>query len=332
MNKYFRSIPKIAGRRFASTTPSSLINTNQYFAASMNKVAGQHYSLNFSYDSNHPVAISLKVSDKVGHLRQELNRVLSTSDVQIFSIDKIEIANETILSDIEFEQIYVYSAKQNLLIRVKKPFAKKETHKWEKCPLISDRKEFESLHLPYLYEKTILNYLNRLSIDKGTITTDELIRELVSKTPNSRISPSMSIVDIDKEFETLFEEYQRLETTRTDASRKGQWFARGVLLLGLGLLGGQIALVVLGVYVYYNWDIMEPIMYFLQYAGVLAIGSLFFLTRSKYENQRFAQWLTQWYQRRYLNRIRFDFNRYDQVVKLLKENHQHRLKNILNDF
>lgn len=332
MNKCFRTASRLARRHFASSSQPRPINFNQYFAASMNTIDGLNYSMNFSHDFPNPVSIDFKSSDKILLLKEEFCRLLKTNDIQIFSVDHIEIANETILSDIEFEQLYIYSAQQDLLVKVTKPFAKQKTHKWDKCALISNRKEFENLHLPYLYEKTILNYLNRISIDGETISTKDLIKELLSKTPNSRISSSFSIDFINKEFQALYNEYQSFDKIRSEALRKGQRFARLVLLLGLALLGGQIALVVFGVYVYYNWDIMEPIMYFLQYAGVLAIGSLFFLTRSKYENQRFAQWLVNWYQRRYLTRIQFDFNRYEQVTQLLRENHQHRLKNILNDF
>jgi len=332
MNRYLRTVPRLTRRFFASSSRLQPINFNQYFAASMNTTDGQNYSMSFNYDRPDPITVHFTGEDKVRFLKEELCRCLNISDIQILSVDRIEIASETLLSDLEFEQIYIYSAQLDFLVKVTKPFTKQKMRRWEKSSLISDRKDFENLHMPYLYEKTILNYLNRISIEGETISKNDLIKELLSKTPNSRISSSLSIDFINEEFQSLYEEYQRLNKTRSEALRKGQRFARSVLFLGLLALGGQIALVVFGVYVYYNWDIMEPIMYFLQYAGVLAIGSLFFLMRSKYENQRFAQWLVNWYQRRHLTRIKFDFNRYEQVTQLLRENHQHRLKNILNDF
>jgi hypothetical protein len=288
--------------------------------------------ISMSIDHDLPFTVELDSSDKVENFKNELSRGFQANDIKIYSIDKIEISGQTSMADIEYEQLFIYSQSKDLLMKVTKPFAKLKTHKWEKTELISDRKEFEGLYMPYLYEKTILNFLNRLHIDKGEINGSDLIDELLSKVPNSRSCSSMPMDVINREFHSLSKELEKMEAERKEALLKGQRHARRVLSLGFVILGGQIALVVMGVYVYYNWDIMEPIMYFLQYAGVLAIGSLFFLTRAKFENQRFAQWLVCRAQKRYLNRANFDHHRYSEVVERLKENHSSRLKNILNDF
>ena len=228
--------------------------------------------------------------------------------------------------------MFIHCPEKDLLVNINKSFAKLKIPKWENSRLIADRKELFNLHLPYLYEKSVLNFLNRVQLSGESAKAGELIDELLSRVPSSRASAALPLPTIDRDFAALSAEFRSLDASRAEALRRGNRFARAGLSLGFLLLGGQVLLVVYGVYVFYNWDIMEPIMYFLQYAGVLALGSLFFLMRGKYEHQTFARWLAKRYQHARLRKTGFDERRYQNLLELLKQNHNDRLKNILNDF
>mmetsp|Transcript_32364 Transcript_32364/g.29184 ORF Transcript_32364/g.29184 Transcript_32364/m.29184 type:complete len:84 (+) Transcript_32364:811-1062(+) len=61
--------------------------------------------------------------------------------------------------------------------------------------------------------------------------------------------------------------------------------------LGLVALFGHFSFVGFGTYVIYSWDIVEPMVYFIQLAGSIVLGLQFFKTYSDYSNTEFLQYL-----------------------------------------
>lgn len=60
---------------------------------------------------------------------------------------------------------------------------------------------------------------------------------------------------------------------------------------GLVVLGGNIAFVWSGTYVFYSWDIMEPLAYFVSSMGAIILAAQFFKLGRMYSNAAYQQYL-----------------------------------------
>lgn len=60
---------------------------------------------------------------------------------------------------------------------------------------------------------------------------------------------------------------------------------------GLMFLGGNIAFIWSGTYIFYSWDIIEPLAYFVSSLGAIVLASQFFKLGRVYSNYAYQQYL-----------------------------------------
>lgn len=66
---------------------------------------------------------------------------------------------------------------------------------------------------------------------------------------------------------------------------------RANMSLGLFILGGNIMFIWSGTYIFYSWDIIEPLAYFVSSFGAIILASQFFKLGRPYSNYAYQQYL-----------------------------------------
>ena len=61
--------------------------------------------------------------------------------------------------------------------------------------------------------------------------------------------------------------------------------------MGLGLLGANIAFIWSGTYIFFSWDIIEPIAYFVSSLGAILVATRFFRLGRPYSNFAYQEYL-----------------------------------------
>ena len=63
------------------------------------------------------------------------------------------------------------------------------------------------------------------------------------------------------------------------------------MILGLVLLGGNIGFIWSGTYIFYSWDIIEPLAYFVSSLGTLALTAQYLRIKKPYSNWNYRNYL-----------------------------------------
>jgi hypothetical protein len=63
------------------------------------------------------------------------------------------------------------------------------------------------------------------------------------------------------------------------------------MLWGLAIIGGNIGFIWSGTYIFYSWDIIEPLAYFVSSIGAITLAAQFFKLGRPYSNHVYQQYL-----------------------------------------
>lgn len=78
------------------------------------------------------------------------------------------------------------------------------------------------------------------------------------------------------------------------------------MMWGLAILGANIGIIWSGTYIFYSWDIIEPIAYFLSSLGAIVLASQFFRIGRPYSNHAYQQYLMRRMKEKVYKELGFD--------------------------
>jgi small-conductance mechanosensitive channel len=114
---------------------------------------------------------------------------------------------------------------------------------------------------------------------------------------------------------------------KTSSRRKTKWILSSFLVI----LALYITFLLWAIYDYYTWDIMEPIVYFIDYFVFLLMLSSFFYTKKGFSHQRLRQTIYQWLLKRNLRRNGFNVGEYTLLKNRLDNMHKFHANKLFND-
>lgn len=97
--------------------------------------------------------------------------------------------------------------------------------------------------------------------------------------------------------------------------------------MGLIILGGNIAFIWSGTYIFYSWDIIEPLAYFVSSIGTIILAAQFFKLGRPYSNNAYQQYLMEKVSPRIYKEVGFSM---EELAKA--ENNLIQLESALKDF
>lgn len=282
--------------------------------------------------SNIRCEIPFKSTDLLGDIKGRLAEETGSKSVIFINQDNIEIANNTRYSDVELEQLYfiiddmwafeiINFERSNLLTEENLPAADLSAN------------ELEDLRLPFLYQNEMLSYYKRLDINKlQSNVLDDVIKEVINKIPDHRITPVPLLSQLIIEYNELIKQYQTLRATKHELRNQANRKAKIIFAMGIAILALQIFLVIYGVYYIYSWDIMEPIVFFWQFAGGLVLASTFLWLKSRHDYGKLLGIVATKIEMRSYKRNGFDIREYKRLKALIRENRTNKLKNLIGEF
>jgi len=95
--------------------------------------------------------------------------------------------------------------------------------------------------------------------------------------------------------------------------------ANALLFLGSSVLISEFALITCGTYMFFSWDVMEPISYMVLYANFWAGFFFYALRKRSLELESVQDILTQVFSRRAYRKKGFDIKRYEELVLEIEE-------------
>ena len=320
---------KIASRRF-STQPLFTLPP-RVFKASVNKIDPKSSKLIIN-NANIRCEIPFKSNDLLGDIKGRLVEETGSRDIKFINQDNIEIANNTRYTDIELEQLYVIIDSMwafEIVNLERNDFLKEDS-----IPAAGlNAHEVEDLKLPFIYHNEMFNYYNRLDMKKlESGNFEEIIKEIINKIPDHRITPVPLLSDITKEYNTLVDKYRVMKKVKDQLRNKAKKTAKRLFSLGILILGFQIFAVIYGVYYIYTWDIMEPVVYFWQFAGGLALATTFIWIKGIHNYSRLLNMAAKKLEKRSYAKNGFDIEEYEKLKCLIKQNRANKLKNLIGEF
>ena len=91
----------------------------------------------------------------------------------------------------------------------------------------------------------------------------------------------MRVTDIERLIEEKRSELIKLNQKKEILDKKADFRARSLLILGSSIFIGQFAFIMSGTFMFYSWDVMEPISY-VTMLGNFTVTMLFY---AKYRNE-----------------------------------------------
>ena len=126
------------------------------------------------------------------------------------------------------------------------------------------------------------------------VTKEEIgqifVDSLIDPTPQQR-----DVSVIEQHWRKTYWELEELRDKKREADKKCVQKARRRMSLGLGALTANIGFIWSGTYIYFSWDIVEPLAYFSSSLAVIALTYQFFKMGKPYTNANYLEYLTKKY-------------------------------------
>ena len=103
--------------------------------------------------------------------------------------------------------------------------------------------------------------------------------------------------------------------------------ARQKMALGLLFFGGNIGFIWSGTYIFWSWDIVEPLAYFISSMGGIAVALQFFKLGKPYSNYSYQEYLAKKNSEKVYKMLEFSENELKEKEYQLKH-----LESILKDY
>lgn len=315
----------------AFSTGVSYFLPPRIFKSSVSRLDAKNHKLTVNA-SNIRCEIPFKSTDLLGDIKGRLTEETGSRNVRFINQDNIEIANNTKYGDIELEQLYfiiddawafeIVNCERSNFLR-------------EDSVTAADlsANELEDLKFPFLYQNEMLNYYKRLDMNKlESGVFEDIIREVINKILDHRITPVPLLSQLEDEYATLVKEYLEMKEKRQILRSRAEKIAKRLFALGILIFGLQSFVVIYGVYYIYSWDIMEPIVFFWQFAGGLILATTFFSLRAKYDYGKLLNMVARRIEHRSYAKRGFDISEYNRVKTMIRQNRKDQLKNLIGEF
>lgn len=108
----------------------------------------------------------------------------------------------------------------------------------------------------------------------------------------------MSLLEIEENIIFTQNEIEKIKSQTFELQNQAR-LKTNIILFGILLvIMSYISLLVYGIYVYFTWDIMEPIVYFIEYSVLILLSGSFFITRKKFSIDLVRSFLNNYFLRR----------------------------------
>mmetsp|Transcript_71510 Transcript_71510/g.83186 ORF Transcript_71510/g.83186 Transcript_71510/m.83186 type:complete len:349 (-) Transcript_71510:133-1179(-) len=237
-----------------------------------------------------------------------INEVVKSSkgvkNCKAVTLDKAEIASITKLEDVKADNFYLLINNEDILkiISLDSTDAESQDKMYQKVESYC-----ESIGVPFIERKIILNYLKRvdqhsienfskpLFADKNVYAEpfdkNILLDNLVEGLSNNRNQKSENEQRLYSDYHKTKQQIEELKIKRSELETQAHRRAKTKMIAGLFALFGQFSFVGVGTYVVYSWDIIEPMVYFINLAASVGLSYQFFATYRDFSHQSFLNHL-----------------------------------------
>lgn len=161
-----------------------------------------------------------------------------------------------------------------------------------------------------------------LYFEQNKLLTDTIFlhpREITQQVLHSLEVPPTIVADIEKRINEINEEMKPLDEKRAVIELAAEKYANRCLVFGFGALCGQFAVLARLVWWELNWDIMEPVAYFIGLGTTIGGFVFFSFTGRDYGFNDLWEHTKEKKKKRLAARERFDESKYNQLIEELND-------------
>ncbi|CAD8110114.1 unnamed protein product [Paramecium sonneborni] len=249
-------------------------------------------------------------------------------NVTLYSIDKVPLAGVNTMEQIIKEPFYLLTNNQHL-------FFVKQLSGYDKDDYSYIKSYFTRKHVPMLEKNILIQYLVRMdyvlqqnfkttffknySSSQQKIEYNDLVKVILDSYTNMRNTQSDHEADMYTQYFELKKAKELLEEKRKELMDAAIRFAKIQMFGGFLVLCGHFCFMGAGIYVYYNWDVMEPIGYFLNTGGMIYLSYQYFKLNDEWSHSKFSNYLINKNFVRLSRSNNFDIEKLDQINKQIQE-------------
>lgn len=285
--------------------------------------------INFTYKKEKK-SVNFSLNDSVENIAKKISVQTGEYEVIFYNQDGIQIAKKIPFGPLTNEPLSIKIGK-NHMFSLSEDVDCKKKHLSFISPYFGVE-EFENLRLPMLYQKSVLAILSKLNPQSELAKKYGIITELQESCMNPQFSDVRSINSIEKEFQELLKEFNEFKSKEKIIKQDAKRYAKRLFGLGVIIFGSYIAFIITTIFIMYSWDVMEPIIYFIEFGVGLLAFTLFFRLRGAYKHQRLLKTVQDWMQKHIEKKRGFNRQQFEQVRNRIIRNREERIKNIMNEF